>query len=259
MAHEDFRRALTRAYILNPAQVLPNPLWQTLARLDECETAFSSDSQGVSRLEAWTSDGLVVFWRHDDRQPSLLINRKLAYQTSAIMHQDFLDSPTVAGFVHRESRYRLVHRETPVPSFELPEGFRLAAVVNSRDEAQAVAAHIVQEGSLAQVQDWLQSPAFAPDLWWWLIDEASDQPAGIAIADFDPELREAAVLWVQVFAPYQGRGLGRYLTQDLLRRIGGRALFTTISGVVEDRDNPGAFFRRCGFRGSDVWWFLSRV
>jgi GNAT superfamily N-acetyltransferase len=259
MAHEDFRRALTRAYLQNPCQVLPNPLWQTLARLDECETAFASDTQGVNRLEAWTKDSLVLYWRCDDRQPSLLISRKLAYQSSAIMHQDFLDSPTVAGFKRWESRYRLIYRDMPVPPSETPEGFRLAGVVNSREEAQAVAAHIEQEGPLAQVQDWLQSPAFAPDLWWWLIDEASDQPAGIAIADLDAQLHEASLLWVQIFAPYQGRGLGRFMIHDLLRRIGGRALFTTVSGVVEDRDNPGAFFQRCGFSGSDVWWFLSRV
>lgn len=258
MAHEDFRRALTRAYIQNPCQVLPNPLWQTLARLDECETAFASDAQGVNRLEAWTNDSLILYWRREDRQPSMLINRKLAFQNAAIMHQDFLDSPTVAGFKQWESRYRLLHRDAPVPAVEPPEGFRLAPVVNSRDEAQAVTAHIEQQGALAQVQDWLQSPAFAPDLWWWLIDETSDQPAGIAIADLDPQLREASLLWLQIFPAYQGRGLGRYLTQDILRRIGGRALFTTVSGTVENRDNPGAFFQRCGFTGSDVWWFLSR-
>ncbi len=259
MAHEDFRRALTRAYIQNPCQVLPNPLWQTLARLDDCETAFASDAQGVNRLEAWTNDSLVVFWRRDDRQPSLLMNRKLAYQTNAIMHQDFLDSPTVAGFKSWESRYRLIHRDTPIPAAEVSEGFRLAGVVNTHAEAQAVTTHIEQQGALVQIQDWLNSPAFAPDLWWWLIDDATDQPAGIAIADFDPELREASLLWVQVFPAYQGRGLGCSLTHDLLGRIGGRALFTTVSGVVEDRDNPGAFFKKCGFTGSDVWWFLHRV
>ncbi|MBZ0299907.1 MAG: hypothetical protein K8J31_09210, partial [Anaerolineae bacterium] len=64
--------------------------------------------------------------------------------------------------------------------------------------------------------------------------------------------------WVQVFPPYLNQGLGQCAVQELLHRIGDRALFTTVSGKVEDRDEPGAYFRRCGFSGSDVWWSLRR-
>lgn len=261
MTHEDFTQALTRTYLQNPCQVLPRPLWQMLTELDGCETAIASDQQGVNRLEAWTADSLMLYWRRDNRQPSLLISRRLGYQQTAMIHQDFLDAPTVAGFQHFQSQYRLMHRQQVVDAPELPAGFRFAGVVNSTDEAQAMMAHIEQEklSGMGDVQAWLDSPAFASDLWLWVVDEASDQPAGIAIAELDPQLREAAVRWVQVFPDYQGRGLGRALVQELLHRIGGRALFTTVTGIVEDRDNPGAFFRCCGFSGDDVWWYLSRT
>jgi len=260
MTSSDFRQALTRVYLQNPCQVLPNPLWQTLAELDQYQTAFTADPQGVNRLEAWTDDRLYVYWRRDHRQPSPVISRRLQYQNYAVIHQDFLDAPTVAGFAQFRSFYRLICHQADLPAPELPDGFRFAEVVSSSDEAQVVATHIEQAGghSLAAVQDWLRSPAFASDLWLWIIDEDAGQPAGIAIAELDPQIREASLLWVQVFPDYQARGLGRCAVRELLRRIGGRALFTTVSGEVEDRDNPGAFFRRCGFTGQDVWWYLSR-
>lgn len=260
MSREGFGQALAQVYQQNPCQVLPAPLWQVLPELEGYETALASDERGINRLEAWNDDTLCIYWRRDNRQPSLLIKRRLEYQQHAIIHQDFLDAPTVAGFSQFTSHYRLIHRAENVAAPELPAGFQFAGVVNSPDEAQAVIAHIAQgEGqALAGVQHWLESPLLTPDLWLWVVDTAADQPAAIGIAELSPERREAALTWIQVLPDYRGRGLGRGLVQELLRRIGDRASFTTASGEVEDREQPGAFLRRCGFTGDDVWWYLSR-
>lgn len=261
MAHDEFRRALTRLYLENPCQVLPNPLRTTLDQLDAYETAFAAAGDDISRLEAWDGDHLHVYWRRSGRQPSLLINRRLEYQRSAMIHQDFLDAPTVAGFSHFDSSYRLICRQQPPATPGLPTGFRLAGVVNSPDEVEAMAAHIAQNDdvhNLTAFQDWLNSPVFASDLWLWVIDETADEPVGLGIGDLDPAHSEASILWLQVLPEHQGKGIGRAIVHELLRRMADRAVFTTVSGPVEDRDNPGAFFRRCGFTGDDVWWHLKR-
>jgi len=261
VALDDFRKALTQVYLANPCQVLPNPLWQTLEHIGDCETAVASDSKGVTRLEAWEGDRLHVYWRRDGRQPSLLINRRLEYQQAAVIHQDFLDPKTVAGFDSFTSYYRLIHRQSAVPVADLPAGFRFAGVVESPEEVQAVIKHIEQSdptGQLAAFQDWLHSPAFAPDLWLWVMSEEAEQPVGLGIGELDIEHREAAILWVQVLPDFQHRGIGTAIMHELLNRIGSRAAFTTVSGPVEDRHNPGAFFRQCGFTGDDVWWVLQR-
>jgi ribosomal protein S18 acetylase RimI-like enzyme len=72
-------------------------------------------------------------------------------------------------------------------------------------------------------------------------------------------MHEASIEWVQVAPEYQKRGIGRALVCEVLRRLDTRAAFVTAAGEVEDRDNPGAFFRRCGFTGQDVWWLLGRT
>jgi GNAT superfamily N-acetyltransferase len=260
MAQADFQRELTRVYLENPCQVLPNPLWQTLAQLEMLETSFARDSMGINRLEAYKLDELHVYWRRQARQPSLMVNRRLEYQRFAIMHQDFLDAPTVAGFKSVESRYRLIYRPAKLTEQSLPTGFRFAGIVNSAGELAAVGAHIAEGESpaLVQVQDWMERPVFAPDLWLWLLDDTRDQPAGLGVAELDLEIGEAAIEWIQILPDYQGRGLGRLLVRELLRRIADRAAFVTVSAQVDNRDNPGVFFRNCGFTGADIWWYLRR-
>ncbi len=260
MISKEFQNALTQVYLSNPCQVLPQPLTRTLAEIADCETAVASDATGVNRLEAWAGDSLYVYWRRDNRLPSMLINRRLEYQQRAVIHQDFLEAPVVAGFRHFSSYYRLQYSGAVVPQPELPAGFRFAGVVNSPDEVAAIAGQIEQgnDSALLPVRQWLESPAFAADLWLWVMEASADQPAGIGVAELDPETREASILWVQVMPAYRRRGLGRNIVRELLRRVMERAAFITVSGSVEDRDNPGAFFRQCGFTGSDVWWYLSR-
>jgi ribosomal protein S18 acetylase RimI-like enzyme len=260
MSPTDFRQALEQVYLANPCQTLPNPLWKTLDKLNEFETSFTTDSTGINRLEAWTNDQLYIYWRRSGRQPSLLINRRLNYQRQALIHQDFLDSPTVAGFKQWTSHYRLLFRDQPSPEPILPAGYRFASVVSSPAEVQAISDHVAQSdsNSLRLVQDWLNSPKFTADLWVWAIDEAAQQPVGLGLAELDTHFQEASIEWVQVLPAHQRHGLGRALVHEVLRRISERAQFTTVTGPVEDRDNPGAFFRRCGFTGDDVWWLLNR-
>ena len=123
-----------------------------------------------------------------------------------------------------------------------------------------MAAHLAQDDNslLDTVQTWLKHPVFASDLWLWVIDVASDQPVGLGVGELDSDIHEASLTWVQVLPDYQRQGIGRAIVHELLHRIADRAAFTTVSGPVEDRDNPGAFFRHCGFTGEDVWWYLRR-
>lgn len=258
MAQEDFAQALTAIYSTNPCQVLPGPLWQMHQRLEGLETAIAHDAQGVNRLEAWVGEDLVIYWRRTGRQPSPLINRRLEYLHSAIIHQDFLDAPTVAGFSSFQSFYRL--RAAGSADAVAPSGIRLAGMIESGEAAESIAEQLSpdEDSGVRGVQEWLNSARFTPDLWLWAIDEATQQPVGIGIAEIDPEQREAVILGVQVLPDYRLRGIGRALIHELLRRVARQVTLTTVSGPVEDRDNPGAFFRKCGFTGDDVWWFLQR-
>ncbi|MBI5666649.1 MAG: GNAT family N-acetyltransferase [Chloroflexi bacterium] len=256
-----FRAALTHVYLENPCQVLPNALWKTLPELDDVRTAVEVASDGmVKRLEASTDDRLYIYWTREGRRPSLLMRRRLNTVRSALVHQDYLDPDTAAGFQTRLSFFRLIYRGSP-PTPQLPAGYSFADVQHG-EQAQLIADFIAEcyddvKPTADTVRQWTQRTVFAPDLWLWVRDERTGTACALAIAEFDASIGEVSLEWVQTLPGYQGKGLGRAVVQEILRRAAGRMAFATVSGQVEDRSNPGAFYRQCGFTGNDVWWLLA--
>lgn len=259
----NFQDALTRVYLENPCQTLPNPLWKMLDDLADFRTAVEIGRGGqVNRLEAASHDRLYLHWTREGRRPSLLMRRRLAALDWALVHQDYLDPDTVAGFGTRLSFFRLIHRgAAPAPA--LPTGFRFAAA-DPAAQAQTIAGffaacHADLDDALNAdtVSAWAQRRVYAPELWLWVWDEQADTPAALGIAAFDRDIREVSIEWAGALPAYHQRGLDEAAVRELLRRASDRAAFITAAGRVEDRDNPGAFYRRCGFTGSDVWWLLA--
>jgi GNAT superfamily N-acetyltransferase len=257
MPDDAFHDALVKTYLKNPCQVLSNPLWKTLDKLSDFQTTFGSDAEGISRLEASDEVSLFVYWRREGRQPSLLMRRKLETVRIALMHQDFLDPDVAVGFDTRRGYFRLLHDHKNLQPPQLLEGFHFSEVDTSVELLRA-AAFAGREPHV--LQSWMLHPVFAPDLWLWVIDEKTNQPAALGIAELDPTYREAALEWIQVQPAYQDTGIGENLVLELLRRVKNRADFTTVSGELDfkGRDNPGSFYRECGFAGQDVWWLLGR-
>lgn len=251
-----FRDCLLNAYLENPCQVLHNPLWKTLDRLAQFQTIFGAADGIANRLEAVSGDSLYIYWRRSERQPSQLIRRKLESMQLALIHQDFLDADTVAVFLTRQPYFRLLHDHQTITSFPLPAGMTFSPI-NPETDAPAVR-DFLGEG-IERVDAWREHRAFAPDLWLWAIDR--EVPVGFVVAEFDPDVREASLEWVQVAPSHRGQRVGAALVAELLRRTAERASFTTVSGAMEfkDRENPGGYFRRFGFSGQDVWWLLGRV
>ncbi|MDY6866369.1 MAG: GNAT family N-acetyltransferase [Chloroflexota bacterium] len=68
---------------------------------------------------------------------------------------------------------------------------------------------------------WFNHPVFEPDLWVWIMDEEEDQPAALGIAELDNRVPEASLEWIQVLPGYRGRGLGKAIVAELLRRVSG--------------------------------------
>lgn len=261
MSDQKFITALRNVYRENPCQVLPNALWKTLAELDEVRTAVEVGADGaVKRLEAAGSNRLVIHWTREGRKPSLLMRRRLNTLRWALVHQDYLDPDTVAGFQMRLSFFRLLYRgESPVP--QLPAGYSFVDV-RPAEQAQLIADFIAEcydetKPTADTVREWTRRAVYAPDLWLWVKDERTGAACALVIAEFDAGIGEVSLEWVQTLSDYQGKGLGKAVVQEVLRRAAGRMAFATVSGQVEDRDNPGAFYRQCGFTGSDVWWLLA--
>jgi GNAT superfamily N-acetyltransferase len=254
-----FASALTRAYLSAPGEVLPNALWKTMSRLDDCETSFSQQPDGtVTHLEIWQTDRLILYWDAARRWVDIPA-RRLERLNFALVHQHYLDHLAVERFHNQRAYFRLSFRGLALPA-RLPEGFHFITV--QLEEAAQAAEVIGQcyediQPSVDSVRAWALHPVYDPRLWVWVWDEAKDTPASLGIAELDRSIGEGSLEWIQVLPEYRGFGLGQAIVLELLRRMEGKASFVTVSGEVDNRTQPERLYRRCGFTGKDIWWLLS--
>lgn len=110
-----------------------------------------------------------------------------------------------------------------------------------------------------QIRGYRETEVFREDLWILARDERTDALMGCAMADFDRETGELSVEWVQVLPQYRGRGIGRNMVSELLRRGRAFASFATVSGRTDSETKPEAVYRKCGFTGKDKWYIMRKI
>ena len=263
----DFRAALIAAYNEAPCQVLPNALWKTLAQLATLHTDFEIEAATVLRLQAWNANLLLLHWTRD-RQQLPVLTQFPATLSTVLLHQDYLRAVPLARFSTRTRYFRLLHRHTaPRTPEPAPPGFSLREV-QIEEETAAVAAFIGKcyedlHPTAAEVASWTTQPDFAPDLWLWMVDNATGAPVGLGIAGLDNAAQDGAtpegsLEWIQVLPEARGRRIGRSIVLELLTRLEPRARLTTVSGQSDNAAHPEILYRSCGFTGDDSWWVLQR-
>jgi len=109
-----------------------------------------------------------------------------------------------------------------------------------------------------QVYEWTQYPVFDNDLWVFIYEKETAAPVALGIADFDCEIKEGSLEWIQVLPEKRGLGLGQALVYELLQRLKHKAVFVTVSGQIDNNTNPESLYRKCGFTGDDVWCVLQQ-
>lgn len=200
----------------------------------------------------------MAFWAEDPASRPLT-QQQIERVSFALVHADALPVFERCEFSHREAYFRLIHKGKP-PAHQCPAGF-VYQDVSPQAEAAAVASFIrscyknimVDE---TEVRGWLSHPVYDPGLWVWVADAATGERAALGIAEWDQQVEEASLEWIQVLPAFQGKGFGKAVAAELLRRTSGIAAFTTVSGKSGDEHRAEGLYRRCGFSGSDIWWLL---
>lgn len=155
-----------------------------------------------------------------------------------IVHERDFSPEDWAGW--QDSPYfRLYHGLSHIPRILPPEGYRLSGMEE------------------AEILSWRRRPWFRPELWLQMLD-GGGQMAGAALAEFDFEMGEGALEWVQVHPDHRRRGVGAALVSALLEQLEKIADFATVSGEINNPCMPETLYRRCGFTGNDIWHILRK-
>ena len=175
-----------------------------------------------------------------------------------ILHQEEYNDAENQHFVD-EPYFRLIHNLKGLAKPVLPQGYSLctatlfeyAAHINSCYEGIGITEEELRSHTLRPVYD--------TALWLAVRETHTDTIVATGIAELDREIGEGVLEWIQVSHGHRGKGLGRYIVLELLRRMKDKVDFATVSGQCNNATNPEKLYRKCGFTGNDVWHILRKV
>lgn len=110
-----------------------------------------------------------------------------------------------------------------------------------------------------QIQSYTDTEVYREDLWILVYDTDTNEVVGCGIADFDKEVEEGVLEWIQVLPEHRHKGVGRIVVNELLYRMRDTTKFVTVSGQVHNGSNPEGLYRKCGFTGADIWHILYKI
>lgn len=112
--------------------------------------------------------------------------------------------------------------------------------------------------SESEIETYFTHSVYSPELWIAVRERDGGRMVASGIGEFDSQVGEGILEWIQVSSGYRGCGLGTFVVCGLLRRLAKTANFATVSGAVNNPSSPEKLYRKCGFVGSDVWHILRR-
>lgn len=194
----------------------------------------------------------IPFWKE--------IKLKLP-ENMKVIHEKYFEDSDLEEY--RDTTYfRLIHHLKKIEAVELKSDYEVKTVEISSEVDDIV--HIINNSyedikvNKIQVEGWSKESVYDEKLWVFILDKLSKKPIALGIADFDQEMKEGSLEWIQVLPDYRGQGIGQVLVNELLIRLREKAAFVTVSGQSDNETKPEKLYRKCGFEGNDIWHVMRK-
>ena len=176
-----------------------------------------------------------------------------------IVHDSEFDEKMLKKYVDKRF-FRLKHDLKNIPQFEtdeiafeiiLPDRIcELTEMINRSYTHSNI--HVTEE----HIKNLTKTKVYCPELWIGAVLDG--KLIGSVLCDFDSEIGEGIIEWLQVLPAYRGKGIASALTCKALKAMSGFAEFATVSGECDNITDPERVYRKCGFEGNDVWHILNK-
>ena len=206
----------------------------------------------VLSLQSYLNDpcgtASIPYWKH---------KRIVVPENMKIVHERAISNGVFHGYID-EPYFRLYHDMKNIQQTTTRE-VEIASVKSSVDEFVRLinASYSDLSVTAEQMESYQQTPVYCPDLWILLKEKETGTILAGGIADYDKEVGELILEWIQVLPYYRGHGYGQLIVNCLLLKMQGVAKFATVSGKINNPTNPEGLYRRCGFTGNDIWHILT--
>ena len=177
-----------------------------------------------------------------------------------ILHDKDFSTDILSDYYTDEKYFRLYHNLKKIPQIT-NDDFEI--VTATRKDIKSIV-RIINDSytdisvNKDLIKSYTKTPVYNATLWIMVKEKATGKYVGCGIADFDAEVKEVILEWIQVLPEYRGKKIGQLIVTELLFRMKDVADFATVSGKVDNLTNPEALYRKCGVTGSDVWHILHK-
>ena len=161
---------------------------------------------------------------------------------------------------HDEPYFRLYHNLAGVKTFTV-DGI---SIITAQYDDIPLLVEVINQSyadlsvTTEQLIGYTKTEVFCPELWIAAVDNSTSRVVGCGIADFDNEMHEGILEWIQVIPAYRGKKIGQLIVNELLKRMANVAEFATVSGKANNPTSPEMLYRKCGFVGNDIWHVLTK-
>ena len=176
-----------------------------------------------------------------------------------IVHGSEFDEKLLKEYADKRF-FRLKHDLENIPQYEVAEiAFEVISPNRIGDLTEMINCsytHSDVHVTAEHIRSLTATKVYCPELWIGAV--TNGKLIGSIICDFDREVGEGIIEWLQVLPEFRGRGIASALTCKALKDMSGFAEFATVSGECDNTTDPERVYRKCGFNGDDVWHILNK-
>lgn len=112
--------------------------------------------------------------------------------------------------------------------------------------------------STEELMNYQTHAVYNQNLWIAVTECGRNTIIASGIAEIDIEIKEGILEWIQVSPEHRGKGLGKFVVNELLWRMKDKADFVTVSGKVDNPTNPKGLYAACGFSNEEIWHVMRK-
>lgn len=173
-----------------------------------------------------------------------------------IYREDEFDSTLDSGV--DEPYFKMIHHLQSALCPRLPDNYLLTKASIEEFADHILECYTEENVTTEELETYTQRSAYDPYLWIAVREKATNKIVASGIGEFDSHIGEGILDWVQVTPEYRRRGLGQIVVCELLRRLSGKADFVTVSGRMNNSNNPFALYKTCGFTDPVIWHIVTK-
>ncbi len=191
----------------------------------------------------------IPYWKH--QKMAVPSNIKIVHERdmAAGLFPDYSDEPYFRLYHDLKKIQNRTPQEIEIVSGEFST-YEFVRLINASYADLSV--------TVEQIESYRRTPVYCPDLWILLKERGTGTIIAGGIADYDKEIGELILEWIQVLPQYRRRGYGQVTVNYLLSKMQNIARFATVSGKIHDSSHPESLYRKCGFTGNDIWHILTK-